>query len=589
MRIRWFWGWMAALLVLLCACQGGMDGELAAADSTAAEQPHEAYYYALINSAGLTAADRAAIDAILAGYSDHDVVLLDVKNCDTAADVYALLQNDRADRQGILDGIQIFGTSDMVPAFLIEYKIPIRQNGVETFASAKSFFSDYCYSNLDNPVEGLSGFNLADNFASAQPLDLAPDWRVARLALGSGEFWAYAARYQAYLTAYSGTAPTPVCFSASSFAYSDSMVTAIDDLAYFMQRGVNEWEIADGARLYANQKGDYPSPVAVLGDTTAEAFASENAAGLCEFFFVGAGQQSRLQRTVRSASGDIGYEDILTWQTVSETLDASPYFLFLRAAGSAEGLDCNFVRSALQGGCIGAIAPTAGIAYNGADCTAAVEEMRADGNFFYFDYCYLSALDRGISRSRALLEAQQEMEAVLAARIEQPFDYAHNYQFGYHNLLALQNIGILEPDADRISLPDPMPEHEPSFVGSEQIYLTGGREIGDPIALNCRLFERTGAADTALNGATAVELDNGYVRLRLDVRSPSGGIYMLVGMYAPYSGIGEGYAVPCDAYVLVADVAKDELKAGGEIGLVLVEPNGVQKVWLISGAEAFYR
>ncbi len=589
MRNRWIRGWIAALLVLLCACQRGGENEIPADDTTAAEHPHEAYYYALINSDCLSESDRAAIDAILASYSDHDVVLLDVKDCAAAADVYALLQNDRAARPGRLDGIQIFGTSDMVPAFLIDYKIPIRENGVETFATAKAYFSDYFYCNLDNPADGLAGFNLADNFASEQPLDLAPDWRVARLALGSGEFRGYAERYRAYLAEYGDTVSTPVCFSASSFAYSGAMVTAIDDLAYFMQRGMTEWQIADGARLYANQKGDYLSPVTVLGDTTTEALAAENAAGLREFYFVGAGRQSALLRTIRTTAGEIRYEEILNWQNIGEVLDQRPYFLFLQAGGSAEGLDYNLMRSALQGGCIGAIAPTTSIAYNGADCTASIEEMRANGNFFYFDYGYLGALDRGLPRSHALLEAQQEMETVLAARIEQTFDYAHNYQFGYHNLMALQYVGILEPDADCITLPDAMPEHVPSFVGSEQIYLTDGREIGTPVALSCRLFESTGAADAALDGATAVELDNGYVRLRLDVRSSAGGVYMLVGMYAPYSGIGEGYAVPCDEYVLVADVAKDELKAGGEIGLILGASDGAQKAWLISGADVFYQ
>jgi len=589
MRTRWIRGWITVMLVLLCACQRGGENEIPAADTTAAERPHEAYYYALINSDCLTASDRAAIDAILASYSDHAVVLLDVKDCAAAADVYALLQHDRSARSERLDGIQIFGTSDMVPAFLVDYKIPIRENGAETFATAKAYFSDYFYCNMDNPAEQLTGFSLADNFASEQPLDLAPDWRVARLALGSGEFWPYAEQYQAYLAEYGAAVPTPVCFSASSFAYSGTMVTAIDDLAYFMQRGMTEWQIADGARLYANQKGDYPSPVTVLGDTTTEAFTAENAAGLREFYFVGAGRQSALLRTIRATSGDIRYEELMTWQNIGEVLGQRPYFLFLRAGSSAEGLDYHLVRSALQGGCIGAIAPTAGIAYNGADCAAAIEEMRVNGNFFYFDYVYLNALDRGLSRSCALLDAQQEMEAVLAARVEQTFDYAHNYQFGYHNLLALQYIGILEPDADRITLPEQMPEHVPAFVGSEQIYLTDGRELGTPIALNCRLFESTGSAEAALVGATAVELDNDYVRLRLDVRSPAGGVYMLVGMYAPYSGIGEGYAVPCDEYMLVADVARDELKAGGEIGLILVAPDGIQKAWLVSGADVFYQ
>ena len=294
-------------------------------------------------------------------------------------------------------------------------------------------------------------------------------------------------------------------------------------------------------------------------------------------------------RTIRTTAGDIRYEEILNWRNIGEVLDQRPYFLFLRAGSSVEGLDYNLVRSALQGGCIGAIAPTAGIAYNGTDCTASIEEMRANGNFFYFDYGYLNALERGLSRSRALLEAQQEMETVLAARVEQTFDYAHNYQFGYHNLLALQYVGILEPDADSIVLLDPMSEHVPFFVGSEQIYLTGGREIGTPVVLSCRLFERTGDVDAALDGATAIELDNGYVRLRLDVRSTVGGVYMLVGMYAPYSGIGEGYAVPCDECVLVADVAKDELSAGGEIGLILGTPDGAHKAWLISGAEGAYQ
>ena len=278
-------------------------------------------------------------------------------------------------------------------------------------------------------------------------------------------------------------------------------------------------------------------------------------------------------------------EELLNWQNIRAVLGENPYFLFLKSGYAAEGLDYNLVRAALASGCIGAVAPTGVLANNGVNCAASVEDMQAQGNFFYFDYCYFEALDRRLSRSRALLAAQQGMEAVLSARAEQPLDYAQNYQYGYHNLLVYQYLGILDPDADSLTLPGEVPDNA-AVVGSEQICLTQGREVGEPVALDRSLFQSEGSLDAVLDDVTAVELDNAYVRFRLSVRSPSGGIYGLAGMYARYAEIGEGYAVPCGEYVLVADVAKIELQTGGDIGFWLVSSDGrAQKVWLITGTD----
>lgn len=409
------------LLPLSCACADTAEAESVTDEATKSidsstpvtpPAPKEAYYYALINSEHLTREDCAAIACITASYVDHDVFTVDVKDCDSALEVYELLRADSIARSGTLDGIQIFGTSDMVPSFLMDYKIPIRLNGEETFGTAKSFFTDYFYTNFENDTAMLTALNLADHFASNHEIDFAPRWQVARLALGSGEFSTYVDNYRAYLADLGGISPVAACFAAPTFRYSDE--AAIDDLAYFMNRAQAEWNVLDEVHLYATQEGEFPSPVTVLGTCDSEAFRIENAAGVREFFYMGYSRQETLIKTVLTADS-VSRSYLLSWDDIDEILSAHPYFLFLFSSATAEGLDFNVVRTALKSGCLGAFAATAAFPNNGVDCAATLEEMQDTGNIFYFLYSYLKALDEGLPRSRAWLAAQQEMQEVLAA------------------------------------------------------------------------------------------------------------------------------------------------------------------------------
>lgn len=549
-----------------------------------APEPKEYYYYVLINSERLTRADRIAISRITGAYSDHDVFIMDVKDAATATDVYELLKADSTTRSGKLDGIQIFGTSDMVPSFVIDYKVPIKSGGEETFSVSPAFFSDYFYSNFKNDVEKLCPFNLADNFASDDRVNFSPEWSVARLALGSGEFEAYVNRYDTYLKENGTATPLAACFSSSIFRYFDT--SSVDDFAVFMTRAKNEWKILNDVRIYTNQKGDFVSPVGALGDCGVESFAAENAAGVREFFFTGHGSQRALLRTVWTSDGKSSTEELLTDRNITETLGKNPYFLYLTSCSTAEGLDFNMIRTALNNGCIGAFASTTLASNNGIECEASLEEMRDTGNYFYFHYCYLKGIYEGMSRSDAIFYAQKEMESVLSECAGKTFDYSHNFQLGYNNLLCYANIGVIEPDAEALAEPeqfDDVPK-KVYYTGTEHYYVTSGKPVGEVVKLSPNIMRNDGGDIGVLSSATAVKLDNGYIRIRLGLNTKNGGILMLPADNGYYLGnMCEGYCIYSEKYILSIDIPESEFKANNSNFYFALSLDGKMKLWGFTG------
>ena len=263
---------------------------LSACQKPTEPQKHDKFYYALLNTDHLTYEDSLAIQMLLASYQDHEIVTIDVKDCNDAIAVYNKLKTDYATRENTLDGIQIFGTSYMVPSFWLNDKVVLP----EGYSTDDAFASDYFYANLGNDAALFKNFSVADHFESDSQIDLAPKWRVARLTLGAGEFSQYADNYRSYLGELKGGTPSPVCFSNPIFRHDG---TSVDDMAFFLNRAVNEWKILDSAKLYANQQGDRPSNSATQSDCSAKAIKSENENGVCEFYFGGHGNQSELVRT----------------------------------------------------------------------------------------------------------------------------------------------------------------------------------------------------------------------------------------------------------------------------------------------------
>lgn len=400
------------------------------------------YYFLLLNSEKMSEEDLAAVDEIVKLYPQHDVYRLDVKNYKKATEIYDWMQGKASELGKDPDGVQIMGTVNMVPSFSLEQKVELP----ESYSVGDDFYSDYFYSNFDNASSELTNFNIADNFEAENRLSLTPRWRVARLLLMKGQFSDYAENYKEYLEKSKQEKPQIVSFSSSIFLYRD--ITSVDDMAYFLKRAEEEWKIVKSPRLYTNQQGEYISPVPALGDITTENMTLENERAISEFFLLGHGSKNTVIRTVfyEKNVNSQKQSPYLSSEQLYKVFEANPYFLNIHACNPAQGMNAGFVRTALADGCIGVFAATSLIMNNGINCKASLEEMQSSSNYFAFYYAYLSALNQGVSRSRAFLAAQAEWESILSACSEREIDYAANYQFGYHNLLCYQNFGIFEPD-----------------------------------------------------------------------------------------------------------------------------------------------
>ena len=534
----------------------------------------ERYYFMLINSAYLTASDQRAVAQIAKSYSDHDVFIIDVKGMKTAIEVREHLRTEAASKEGTLDGIQIMGSSDMVPSFVLDYKVEMKDGALNV---QDAFFSDYFYSDFENDSALLERFNIADCFSEAWELSFAPRWRVIRLPLGSGDFAQYVENYQAYLTGQKRATPRLACFSSSIFRYGQA--PAVDDLAYFLERAQNEWKILSSANLYTNQKGSFLSPAKVLGDIGVDTLKTENAAGVTEFFILGHGLQNQVFRTCFAADGKESREALFTFEQIPEIFSANPYYLNFHSCSVAEGMDFNMIRTALNNGCLGSFAATSPMANNGVSCTALVEEMKESSNFFYFYYSYLNAIHGGATRSQGFLEAQKNMAAALEIYAKQGIQPSANYQFGYHNLLTYSNFGIFEPEADAFE--DAVLGEEPTEkipLGKEYVFLTQGKETGGTKALTASLLKESGCKVT-LSNMKAAYLDNGYVRVSFEVKMPKGlSLYLESTMENPYGNV-RGIPVLAEHCEVVADLAMEEIEKNRDLLIGFLGDSGQASIW----------
>lgn len=534
----------------------------------------ERYYFMLINSAYLTASDQRAVTQIAKSYSDHDVFIIDVKGMKTAIEVREHLRTEAASKEGTLDGIQIMGSSDMVPSFVLDYKVEMKDGALNV---QDSFFSDYFYSDFENDSALLERFNIADCFSKGLEISFAPRWRVIRLPLGSGEFAQYADNYQAYLTEQKRATPRLACFSSSIFRYGQA--PAVDDLAYFLERAQNEWKILSSANLYTNQKGSFLSPAKVLGDIEIDTLKAENAAGVTEFFILGHGAENRVVRTFFAEDGTESQEVLFTFEQIPEIFSANPYYLNFHSCSVAEGMDFNMIRTALNNGCLGSFAATATMANNGVSCTASVDEMKESSNFFYFYYAYLNAVHGGATRSQGFFEAQRNMAAALEIYAKQGIRPSANYQFGYHNLLTYTNFGILEPETDAFE--DIASGEEPTEkipLGKEYVFLTQGKETGRTKSLTVSLLKESGCKVT-LSNVKAAYLDNGYVRISFEVKMPKGlSLYLESTMEKPYGNV-RGIPVLAEHCEVVADLSMEEIEKNRDLLIGFLGESGQASIW----------
>jgi len=484
------------------------------------------YLYAVMDTAAMDQTDLTAVGNYLASITDATVLVADAAAFSNAEALYKALQNDAKTRGGQTVGIQIFGTPAMVPTFNVQYKVQM-SNAVD---DGGSFLTDLFYSNFNNdPARISKGYNVLDHFAKSWSVDLEPDWPVARLPLEKGQFAAFFTKYDAFKTATSLERQTLVNFSNPIFSSRQS----IDDMGTFLNRMKSSFGLLNTPyRLYGNQIGQYPVSTKVLGGFTAENLAKENDAGPMELLINSHGQWNNIDKCFFVNDKEMR-ESLINMDTINTVLDQNFYYLDCWTCLTGAGMGNNLTSTALNGKAVGVFSATAIISNNGVNCRASLDQM-AKSNFYYFYYHYLKALHEGTTRSQAFFRAQQAYAQSLMADSRNGIRSGEgNYQFNLCNLLAYHNFGVLEPSAapfsasgyitqagQSIPKEQPAPNVQSSVPSIGNLPQTNGKPVGALKKLTWNTEVRTNQAVTP-HSLTAQKLDNGYVRISLDITTPA--------------------------------------------------------------------
>ena len=399
------------------------------------------YLYAVMDTAAMTQEDLKAVGEYLAAITGATVLVAEANGFPDAKFLYTALKTDAVQRGGTVAGVQIFGTSDMVPAFQIDYKALMGSGEVE---GGSSFLSDLFYGNFDNdPVRISEHYNVMEHFEKDWDAHLIPQWPVVRLPLSKGEFSAFFQKYRTFVADTGLKQLSLVSFSNPIFASKYHT----DDMGRFLERADKEFHLLDVPyRLYGNLDGQYPVTTQVLGGLTRKNLSKENDAGQIELLINSHGSRSGIVQCF--FENDIEQRiPFLDMDIINIVLDNNPYYLDCWTCLNGYGMTDNLTTAALNGKCVGVFSATAELSSNGGNCDASLPDM-ARSNFFYFYYQYLKALHEGQTRSAAFCTAQRAYgEALMKDSANGIRKGEGNYQFNLYNLLAYHNFGVIEPSA----------------------------------------------------------------------------------------------------------------------------------------------
>ncbi|WP_261807623.1 copper amine oxidase N-terminal domain-containing protein [Paenibacillus sp. N3.4] len=286
------------------------------------------YYYFVYNGDKVSNDDLNAIKEYVNKFNKTNIILVDVGGIKDAIGVYSKLKVDFASHKGKLQGVQIFGTSEDVPAFNYSSKMSFVQpnrdlSKFDRVSGEDIILTDYFYSNLKNSESELrkevSAYSIFDE--KSVKIDITPLWKVARLPLSRGEISSYFVKFDEYTNQLSkqGTVPV-VSFSSPTFGdvpqWSDEALDfrslqnenrlkyQKDDYGYVVERLGKEFKFIKNYRLYGNQKGDIKVGTNVLGDYSAANITKENGTGIVDFVFNGYGEFKRTVAKVTERGQD---------------------------------------------------------------------------------------------------------------------------------------------------------------------------------------------------------------------------------------------------------------------------------------------
>lgn len=395
------------------------------------------YLYAIINTSKMTSEDISVIKEYLSNITDKSVLLVDAAGASDAKNLYAAIKTDAKKRGGNTTGVQIFGTSTIVPTFNINYKALMYDGLID---EEGEYQTDLFYGNFNNAASDIAdGYSVYDHLANEKIIRLTPKWPVVRLTLNRGEFKSFLDKYNKFVADTNLARQDIVNFSNPIFADSFHQ----DDMGIFLNRAHNEFGILDtNYRLYGNLKGDYPVETDVLGGFTEEEIGKENKKGSCEYIINSHGDSNNIYNVYFIDDGE-RIESFLNADTINNVLNTNPYYLDTWTCNNGYGMGNNLTTTALNGKCVGVFSATTIMASNGAYNYMSLEDM-TKSNFYYFYYAYLKALNEGKSRSNAFFEAQKAYGTALYADTKEPLRGEGNVQFSMNNLLAYHNFGLIE-------------------------------------------------------------------------------------------------------------------------------------------------
>ena len=405
-----------------------------------AQNAEKEYLYAIINTSKMTSEDVSAIKEYLSNVTDKRVLLVDAAGASDAKNLYAAIKADAKNRGGNTAGVQIFGTSAIVPTFNINYKALMYNGQID---EGGEYQTDLFYGNFNNAASDIAdGYSVYDHLTNEKTIRLTPKWPVARLTLNRGEFKSFLDKYDKFAVDTNLIRQDIVNFSNPIFANSFHQ----DDMGMFLNRAHNEFGILDtNYRLYGNLKGDYPVETDVLGGFTKEEIGKENKKGSCEYIINSHGQPKNIDNAFFIDNVE-QRESFLNTDTINNVLNTNPYYLDTWTCNNGYRMEDNLTTTALNGKCVGMFSATTVISNNGVDNHVSLEDMKKS-NFYYFYYAYLKALNEGKSRSDAFFEAQKAYGTALYADTKEPLRGEGNVQFNMNNLLTYHNFGLIEENA----------------------------------------------------------------------------------------------------------------------------------------------
>lgn len=401
------------------------------------------YYYLLYNSSKVNDNDVSAIKEYAAKFGDEkEIVLKDVSQYTSAADIYDMLKNDSKTRNGSPKGIQIFGTSDDVPAFNIHFKVKMQ----DSIDDSGNFNSDFFYSSFKSDANSLKNdFSIYKAFNDKLNVNFVPEWSVVRLPLTKGEISPYMKKVQEYVSQISNMSfGNFVNFSDPIFAQK----THSDDMGYFIKERLDkEFNIlsSNEYRLYGNKQGAYPVQTDVIGDYTKDNISKENKDGIKEFIINDHGQWNNIDQCIYTSEDKSSEKRIsfMNMDTINSVLSNNYYDLDLWTCLNAYNLSGNnLVHQAMDNGkCISAMAASSTISNNGVHNDVSLSDMKKN-NFYYFYLNYFYNRANGESRSNSFNLAQKAYAQEILKNTDMLMD--GNYQYNLHNLLSYHYLGLIE-------------------------------------------------------------------------------------------------------------------------------------------------